>query len=158
MRKFFMVLVFCGLSSCNLFESKEEKTQELVEQELQGIDWNDLDHYPLFDECEEVVSKEEQKSCFENKLVFHLSADLQEFQLVSERNIKDVVFLDFMLESDGGIAIVSIENQEILGNQAASFRQRIRQSLDRLPKIEPALKRGVPVRAKFRIPIFLNSK
>lgn len=158
MRKFLTVLVLCGFTSCNLFESKEEKTQKLVEQELHHIDWSNVDYYPLFSDCDETASKAQQKTCFEEKLVFHLSVDLQEFQLISEAKIKDVVFLDFIVESDGSISIINIENQEIFGNQMEDFNARVVKSLNSLPRIEPALKRGIPVRAKFRIPIFLNSK
>ncbi len=153
-----MVLVLCGFTSCSLFESKEKKTQKLVEKELQEIDWTDVDDYPLFNDCDELLSKEIQKQCFEEKLLLHLSADLQEFQLTSETEIKDVVFLDFRIENDGEITIVDIENKEIFGSQMEKFEDKVAKSLKSLPRIEPALKRGIPVSAKFRIPIFLNSK
>lgn len=158
MRTFLMVLVVCGFTSCSLFESRESKTQKLVERELQQIDWTDVDDYPLFSDCDETVSKALQKTCFEEKLILHLSTGLQDFQLTSEKQVKDVIFLDFMIENDGNVSILNIENKELFGNQMAEFNRRIEESIDGLPRIEPALKRGVPVRAKFRIPIFLNSK
>ncbi len=158
MRKLLVVLVLCGFTSCSLFESQDKKTQKLVEQELLQIDWSDVDDYPLFSDCDETVSKTLQKSCFEEKLLLHLSTDLQEFQLTSPTEIKDVVFLDFRIENDGGITIVTIENKEIFGSQMEKFEDKVAKSLQRLPRIEPALKRGIPVSAKFRIPIFLNSK
>ncbi len=153
-----MVLVLCGFTSCSLFESTEKKTQKLVEKELLEIDWTDVDDYPLFSDCDELLSKEIQKQCFEEKLLLHLSADLQEFQLTSETEIKDVVFLDFRIENDGAITIINIENKEIFGSQMEKFEDKVAKSLKSLPRIEPALKRGIPVSAKFRIPIFLNSK
>ncbi|TMM58373.1 hypothetical protein FEE95_02780 [Maribacter algarum] len=158
MRKLLMVLVLCGFTSCSLFESTEKKTQKLVEKELLEIDWTDVDDYPLFSDCDELLSKEIQKQCFEEKLLLHLSADLQEFQLTSETEIKDVVFLDFRIENDGAITIINIENKEIFGSQMEKFEDKVAKSLKSLPRIEPALKRGIPVSAKFRIPIFLNSK
>lgn len=158
MRKLLTILILCGLTSCSLFESKDEKTQKLVDKELLQIDWSDVDDYPLFSACDETVSKALQKTCFEEKLLLHLSKDLQEFQLTSETEIKDVVFLDFKIENDGSITIVNIENKEIFGSQMEKFEAKVVSSLKSLPSIEPALKRGIPVSAKFRIPIFLNSK
>jgi hypothetical protein len=158
MRKFILVLILCGFTSCGLFESKAEKTQKLVEKELQQIDWTNVDHYPLFDECDETASKLKQKTCFEEKLVLHLSSDLQQFEIVSERQVKDVIFIDIIVQSDGSITVLNIENQEVFQEQQQDFEQLVENSLNSLPRIEPALKRGVPVRAKFRIPIFLNSK
>lgn len=158
MRKLLTILILCGFTSCSFFESQDKKTQKLVENELQQIDWSDVDDYPLFSDCDETVSKILQKNCFEEKLLLHLSADLQEFQLTSETEIKDVVFLDFKIENDGSIIVVNIENKEIFGSQMEKFEDKVANSLKNLPRIEPALKRGIPVSAKFRIPIFLNSK
>ena len=158
MHKFLLTLVLLVFASCSLFESKEEKTQKLVAEKLLQIDWSDVDDYPLFSDCDELAAKPEQKKCFEEKLILQLSKYLQDFELISETEIKDVVFLDFSIESDGGITIVNIENKEIFGAQMKKFEDRVAKSLRSLPKIEPALKRGIPVRAKFRIPILLNSK
>ena len=162
MRKILIILILCGFTSCTLFESTDKKTQKLVEEELLQIDWSDVDDYPLFNDCDETVSKEKQKHCFEEKLILHLSKDLKEFQLTSEKEIKDVIFLDFIVDKTGAISIVNIENKEIFGNQMEDFQRRVEKSLNSLPRIEPALKkfenRGIPVSAKFRIPIFLNSK
>ena len=158
MHKFLLIFVLLGFTSCSLFESKEEKTQKLVSEQLLQIDWSDVDDYPLFSDCDELAAKPIQKKCFEEKVILHLSKHLQEFELISETEIKEVVFLDFSVESDGNISAVHIENKEIFGSQMKKFENRIAKGLRSLPKIEPALKRGIPVRAKFRIPILLNSK
>ena len=158
MRKWLLILVLCGFTSCSLFESKEEKTQKLVDKELQQIDWSDVDDYPLFSDCDETVSKMLQKGCFEEKILLHLSADLKAFQLHSDKKVEEVIFLDFVIENNGDISIESIDNKEIFGTQMTEFNARVKRSLKSLPRIEPALKRGIPVRAKFRIPIFLKSK
>jgi hypothetical protein len=158
MHKLLLILVLCGFTSCSLFESKEEKTQKLVDKELQQIDWSDVDDYPLFSDCDETVSKMLQKGCFEEKILLHLSADLKAFQLHSDKKVEEVIFLDFVIENNGDISIESIDNKEIFGKQMPEFNARVKRSLKSLPRIEPALKRGIPVRAKFRIPIFLKSK
>ncbi len=157
MRKSLMVLVLCGLASCGFFESKEKKTQKLVEKELREIDFNDVDDYPLFDDCDETATKEQQKKCFEEQLLSHLSMALNEFEFTADKKTKDTVFLDFIIENDGSIPILNIENKEALGEQVYEFENVITNSINSLPRLEPALKRGVPVRAKFRVPIVLNS-
>lgn len=158
MNKFLLTLVLLGFTSCNLFESKEEKTQKMVAEKLLQIDWNEVDDYPLFSDCDETVSKALQKKCFEDKLLLHLSKGLREFYLTSETEIAAVVFLDLRVEKDGSVTIDTIENKEIFGLQMQKFQRNIVKSLKSLPHIEPALKEGIPVNAKFRIPIFLNSK
>ncbi len=157
MRLFLMVLAFCGFTSCEFFGSKEKKTQKLVDQELREIDFNDVDDYPLFDDCDETATKEQQKRCFEEKFFTHLSMALQDFELVADKEINDTILLDFVIESDGDIAILNMGNNMVLGSQKKAFEKLLTKSLNSLPRLEPALKRGVPVRAKFRIPIVLNS-
>lgn len=146
------------LTACNWSASREEKTQELVSQEIQSIDWEDVDKYPLFDDCDETVSKQEQKRCFMETLLLHFSMTLQESELVWHEEIKDTIFVDFMMEDTGSIRLMNIHNDEEVSSQIPEFTDQIKKSLSSLPKIEPALKRGIPVKAKFRIPIVLSSQ
>lgn len=158
MRLFLMVLVLCGFTSCDFFESKDKKTQKLVDQELREIDFSDVDDYPLFDDCDETATKEQQKKCFEENMVLHLSNALQEFEFVTEKQLSDTLYLDFVIENDGAITVLNIDNKEVLGEQMREFRAKITKSFNSLARLEPALKRGIPVKAKFRIPITLNTK
>lgn len=156
MRKFLTVLMVCSFASCNFFESTDEKTQELVSQELQSIDWTDVDKYPLFNDCDETVSKAQQKKCFIETLSLHFAMTLQEFQPILNKKVHDTVFIDFILENTGDISIMNIHNKEVLQGQMQEFDEKITESLTSLPRIAPALKRGIPVSTKFRIPIVIN--
>jgi len=146
------------LTACNWSASREEKTQELVSQEIQSIDWEDVDKYPLFADCDELVSKQEQKKCFMTTLLRHFSDTLHESEFVVQEEIRDTIFVDFMMEDTGSITLMNIHNAEKVNEQLPDFDNQIEKSLSSLPKIEPALKRGIPVRAKFRIPIVLSSQ
>ena len=73
-------MIFLSLISCNLFESKEKRTQEMINAELRQIDWNTVDAYPLFADCDETASKTEQRSCFEQQLTTHFQNTLNEFE------------------------------------------------------------------------------
>lgn len=144
------------LAACNQSAKREEKTQELVDQEIQAIDWEDVDQYPLFADCDELASKPEQKRCFMETLLRHFSKTLQESDLVLEEEVKDTIFVNFRMEDTGEISLINIKNDEEIIKQVPEFRDQIEKSLNSLPKIEPALKRGIPVSAKFRIPIVLQ--
>ena len=146
------------MTACNWSASREEKTQELVSQEIQSIDWEDVDKYPLFADCDELVSKQEQKKCFMTTLLRHFSDTLHESEFVVQEEIRDTIFVDFMMEDTGSITLMNIHNAEKVNEQLPDFDNQIEKSLSSLPKIEPALKRGIPVRAKFRIPIVLSSQ
>ncbi len=156
MRKFFTILMVCSFTSCIFFESADEKTQKLIRKELQSIDWTDVDKYPLFNDCDETASKTAQKKCFIKTLSSHFTSTLQEFQPVLDKTVNDTVFIDFVVENTGDISILNIHNKQVLEKQVQEFEKKITESLVSLSRIEPALKRGIPVSTKFRIPIIIH--
>ena len=158
MRKLWVIAIMCGFSSCDMFESKDKKTQELVEQEMRSIDWNAVDNYPLFESCDETLSKSDQQECFQQRLLTHFSNTLGEFEFVLEDNVNSVVFVDFIIDQNGKILVLDIEKDAAIDRQMPEFDGIITQSLKGLPPIAPALKRGIPVKTKFRIPIQLSSE
>tara|TARA_R110002167_G_scaffold363512_2_gene583691 strand:- start:912 stop:1352 length:441 start_codon:yes stop_codon:yes gene_type:complete len=145
------------LTSCDWFVSKEAKTQELVEKEMLEINWNDVDNYPLFETCDETLTKTGQRECFERELLSHCTKTLQEFVYEFEEGVDRTVQVDFLVDQDGRISVLSIEKDNAITDQMPEFDQIIAQSLINLPTLEPALKRGIPVKAKFRIPIVFDS-
>ena len=157
MHKFIMVLVLCGMTSCDFFESQERKTQELIQKELSEIDWNEVDSYPLFEDCDENSSKTLQRECFENELLKHCSKTLDAYEFILDADIDPTVIVDFLVDKDGRITIIDIEKDPKINKQMPEFEGIIRQSLKRMPPLAPALKRGIPVKAKFRIPIVLKT-
>ena len=146
------------MASCNFLESREKRTQELINAELQQIDWNSIDSYPLFLDCDETASKESQRQCFEQKLTTHFEATLNEFEFIIDSESNPVVFVTFVIDTEGRIMVVDIEKDPSILKQMPEFDGIISQSLKNVPAIAPALKRGIPVRTKYRIPVQLNTK
>ena len=157
MRFLLALLALCMITSCDWLAPKEEKTRRLVQQELSTINWNDVDQYPMFQSCDESSSKEEQRICFEDQLLEHFSETLNDFEFVLNEDVGDTIYVDFLVERDGSITVLDIEDQMAVQDQIPEFDAIITQSLKSLPEVQPALKRGIPVSAKFRIPLELNT-
>lgn len=157
MRKLGTLCCCILLASCTWFESRETKARKMAEAELQGIDWNDVDQYPLFSDCDETASKQAQKECFEQTLLMHFSMTLQDFEFVLDNDVDDTIYVDFLVDHEGEISIVDIERNSAVAAQIPEFDGVITQSLKTLPRLAPALKRGMPVKAKFRIPLILKT-
>ncbi|NJB71060.1 hypothetical protein GGR42_001522 [Saonia flava] len=157
MRKLWFIGFLVMLVSCDLFESRETKTQKLTSQLMSELDWNDVEKYPMFDNCNENVSKTKQRECFQDTLLAHFSSTLREFEFILESDILDTLYLDFLIDDVGKISVVDMEKNEEILSQLPEFDGIIRQSLKTLPHLEPAIKRGIPVTAKFRIPIIINT-
>ena len=158
MRKFWVILMVLGATSCDFFISKDRKTEELVNKELQEIDWNEVDNYPLFENCDETLTKTGQRTCFETEFIKHCSKTLRVFEFVIDSDINPAVRVDFLVDEKGKITVIDIRKDSAIDAQMPEFDGIIAQSLKALPPLAPALKRGIPVKVKFRIPIILNRK
>jgi hypothetical protein len=154
---FYWMLLAVSLTSCEWFASPETKAQRLVEEELSAINFNEVDQFPLFDACEETAPREEQQRCFQQTLVMHLAMALQDFEFQSEARLADTLFVDFMVDRQGKVTVVSMDKNPDFSKENPEFERIVAKSLRSLPRLEPALKRGIPVSAQFRIPLILKT-
>lgn len=145
------------MTSCGWITSKEKKTQELVQRELLEIDFNEVDNYPLFEDCDETLTKIGQRECFEQELLSNCASILEQYEYLIRESTDKTVFVDFLVDQDGKVSVLNIEKDMAIDDQMPEFNQLITQGLEDLPPLAPALKRGIPVKAKFRIPIVLNN-
>lgn len=157
-QRFLVFLFLLALGSCNFFESKEKRTQELINAELREMDWNSIDSYPLFLDCDETATKPIQRQCFERKITHHFEATLNEFEFTVDSERNAVVDVIFVIDAEGKISVEDIIKDASILKQMPEFDGIITQSLKSIPPIAPALKRGIPVRTKFKIPVQLNTK
>lgn len=146
-----------GLGSCEWFPSRQARTQQLVNAEMQTIDWNQLDQFPLFGACDETAPKTDQQECFQGTLTLHLSMALEDFDFRSETALHDTIYVDFLVDNKGGISVLSVGENPTLSAENPEFENIVARSLRSLPRLEPALKRGIPVAAQFRIPLVLKT-
>ncbi len=158
MRFLGILCCFILLQSCDWMASTESKTQKIVEDELRGIDWNDVDQYPLFEGCDETAAKLEQRLCFENTLLQNLAMTLQDFQFVIDSEIETTIYVDFLVDNKGEISVVKIDKNTVLEEQLPQFSGIIAKGLKSMPNPAPALKRGVPVKTRFRLPLQIKTK
>lgn len=130
----------------------------MIDSELREIDWNSIDTYPLFLDCDETATKEQQRQCFEQRITAHFEETLNEFEFIVDSEDNPTVAVIFVIDADGEIDILEIEKDRYILKQMPEFDGIVTQSLKTVPEITPALKRGIPVSTKFMIPIQLNTK
>lgn len=157
MKRYVYFLLFILISSCSFFESKQKRTQELINEELRHIDWNSVDSYPFFYTCDETATKAQQKICFEETLISHFQETLNDFEFTLTDKESETAAVIFVIDTLGRINVITIEKDASVLTQMPEFDGVITQSLKNLPKLAPALKRGIPVNTKYRIPVQLNT-
>lgn len=137
--------------------SKEEQTQKMVSDELMAIDWNDVDQFPLFEECDEMAQKTAQRNCFKREMLKRFVEAFSDTVYEVDQEIKDTLFVDFEVDEDGFVNITEIQENGAIEKVVPGFRDEIRSRFSDLTVI-PAHKRGINVKIKFRLPIVLDTE
>ncbi|QLE01110.1 hypothetical protein HX109_05850 [Galbibacter sp. BG1] len=151
------VILFCLLLvSCELFTSKKETKEDIIERERQSINWNDVDQYPLFETCDETAPRNEQIACFQETFTAHFLATLSNKHLVSHKNLNDTVNVQLLIGKEGHITILQIKKNKNIAKEIPEIDTLIANSVETLPRVYPALKRNIPVNMKIQLPIIIK--
>ena len=157
MRKSILPALLFLCLSCN-FETKKISSEEVLEQESKALNWKEVDEYPAFEECKNLSELTEARSCFEKKINQTIISVLVAQQPVVTKSIDDTLYLYLEIDHSGNPKITEIEVDTTITNQLPDIRKWLRQSIDSLPKIYPANKRGIPVSTVFKMPVVVKAE
>ncbi|NER12786.1 hypothetical protein GWK08_05000 [Leptobacterium flavescens] len=169
MRTTFFIICFIILlnsGGCSYLKDQDKKADELASQRIDTINWNEVDSFPLFESCNELAPKEEQKVCFESTFSRHLMSALGEHEFVVNYSIRETVLLDLKIDHQGAVSILNIRASENLKRQLPQLEAALEKAIRKLPKIYAAQKKAksefeiqmVPVSTRFTLPIELDVK
>lgn len=151
-----LFVFFIILSSCDYFQSEKVSSEQLLEEEMQAINWNDVDDYPTFSDCEDLSTTVEKKACFENFIHDLLASHLESQKIVVTEDVSDTVILKIHIDKTGHFSIRNIEMDSMTQAQIPELESILRHSFDSLPKIYPAIKRSQQVATEFSLPVIVN--
>ena len=158
MKKILLLLLFPFLNSCEELQPRKISSEEILTEEIKELDWNDVDQYPAFEECREYIDADAARECFGNKVASYFYARLEEKKPVVTSAINDTVILFLRISEEGIPAIDSVKVDSLVREQLPQINLWLEQSVDSLPKIYPATKRGIPVVTKFEMPIVIQAE
>lgn len=158
MKKALFLLLIVTISGCEQFETKKISSEEILSEETRELNWNDVDQYPAFRECREITEVEAAKLCFGNKVASYIYARLEEKRPVISESLEDTLLLHLTISDKGVPVIDSMEIDSIVTYHLPEIRSWLRESIDSLPTIYPATKRGIPVSTKFRMPVVIKAE
>lgn len=150
------VLILLLFTSCEYLNVKKTSSAEILEEELKTFNWNELDVYPTFSDCDASTSKIEKKQCFETIITNHLSDYLANQHLVVSQNVIDTLQLTFAVSDSGDARILDIAVKEETLLILPEIREIIKVGIDSLPEIFPAIKRGQQVTSQYKLPVVIS--
>lgn len=157
MKKFLLLLLLVISSGCKQFETQKVSSEELLREESASLNWHEVDQYPAFEECREFLQEETAKACFGQRVAEYVYARLADKKPVVTEPINDTILLHLLISSQGVPSIETIEMDSSLIRQLPLLNTWIQESIDSLPEIDPASKRGIPVSTKFRMPVVIQT-
>ncbi|HEY9184783.1 MAG TPA: hypothetical protein VIM94_05640 [Salegentibacter sp.] len=157
MKRTLLLLLPIFLFSCN-FETKKISSEEVLELESQTLNWKEVDQYPAFDDCQDETELSAARNCFEREVAENVYAYLAKQQPVVTEAINDTLLLYLKISKEGRPEIDSVEIDSLTTKQLPEIRNWLTQSIDSLPRIFPASKRGIPVSTVFKMPIVIRAE
>ena len=156
-----LIIIFCFLSISCEFDFQIDKkitVDEFINEELKSLNWNDVDQYPVFENCLEINNAKNKNNCFVETITNSFRENLKTNNLVLNRTLIDTVRMVLKVDKIGKI---SIENMTI-SDQNNKYKEVITKSFENtvssLPKLYPAIKRGQEVDVIFNIPIIISTE
>lgn len=155
--KLFLLLLL-SLNSCQLFETEKISTETFYKEELNSIDWNDVDQYPVFKACEKITEKEMQKECFVSSLSEALHKTVQQNVYGTYQSINSTVLVELSVSERAKFSVDTISMDSLLIQAFPRLKSALNKSVDSLQLVAPAYKRGIPVRTQFTLPILIETR
>ncbi len=158
MKKALALILVLLCFSCQYLEKKVPSEQELLDKQMKEINWTEVDEYPSVDDCEKLTDEAQRKQCFfdfltatiQQKLAIDTLATL--FPKLDTIEVRVTVLPNATLEFNpefpkDSVAYDTIKIDSILRARLVDF-----------PKVNPALKRGIPVKTQFVLPVIIKQE
>ena len=158
MKKNALLLFLVSLiQSCQYFDKQVPDENQLLEQELKKINWEEVDEFPSVLQCDTIKDEVVKKQCFFD----YLSQTIQErigidtfrveYPEIDTINVKITVNPDSSLQFE-----TQYPNDSIPLADKTKIDSILSSRLSDFPKVEPAIKRGVKVKTQFVLPVIIK--
>lgn len=152
----FLLVLFFGFQSCQYFEKNVPSKEELLQKELQKINWEEVDEYPTTQGCDSISNKNLQKQCFFDFMAAQLHFKLANDTIRKAYHNIDTLKVKVLVNANATVAFTpEVSNDSIYYNKSKAD-SLLQTKLASFPPIQPAIKRGMKVKSEFLIPVVLR--
>ena len=142
-------------TSCDKFSfSKTDKNQPLDTI----VNFSSVDTFPSFSICDSIIDKTKKETCFRTTIHQQIGEELKQHTFIIKDSINEIVYVDLIINAIGEFKLDAIESSNKIKTELPKLDSLLKASVKKLPKIYPAIKRGIPVTIKYRLPIRIQIK
>lgn len=153
-----LISIFLVTNACDFISHQKSTLKDTALLDT-VIDYNEVDVYPLFLDCNNCDTSEKQNLCFEMELIRRLQKITSKRPVGASGYVNDTITLDILVNTEGKISIAQIYKKEVVKARIPELDSLLYKSIAELPAtVQPSLKRGIPVNSIFKLPIIVSVK
>lgn len=145
---FFLLLIVLVSISCNNLTTSKNKTLPLDTI----IDYTKVDVSPAFISCDHLEGSK-KSACFENELRVKVYKELHQHDFFVREDINETVVLTIQITSKGKINLKKIQSSSTIKSELPELEEILKKTIENMPVIIPAFKKGIPVVTEYTLPI-----
>lgn len=149
-RVIFLFLIVLLSTSCQFFNL--DKKSDLQEVDT-VIDFSSVDSSPSFKVCDSLIEKNAKNDCFRKTIHKHIFESLAKQKLEAKNPINEIIQVVVVIDNKGIVIAREVVISDSLKITIPKIDSLIRVSILEMPKLFPAIKRGIPVATQYQIPI-----
>ncbi|ARV16468.1 hypothetical protein [Polaribacter sp. SA4-12] len=150
LRVFSFLLIIFFITSCDKISFSKNKNVQVLDT---IVDYSSVDTFPSFKVCDSIIDKTMKSDCFRATIHQKIGAELQQHTFVIKDSVDEIIYVDLIINSQGVFTLDTIQSSDSIKKILPQLDSLLRVSVQNLPKIHAANKRGIPVTIKYSLPI-----
>ena len=144
-------------SSCQYFDKQVPSEKELLEKQIKEINWKEVDQYPSIADCEKLTNSIQRKQCF---FEFMSSTIQQKLSIDTLKTLfpkLDTIEVKVTVNPDSSMQFEPQFPKDTVAYDTIKIDSILKIKLVDFPKVNPAIKRGIPVKTQFILPVIIKT-
>lgn len=145
-------------TSCQWMGKPVPSEKELLEKQIKEINWKEVDVYPSIANCESLTDAAQKKQCFFE----FLSATIQQKLSIDTLKVLfpklDTIEVKITVNPDASLEFEPQFPRDTVAYDTIKIDSILKVKLVDFPKVHPAIKRGIPVKSQFILPVIIKSE
>jgi len=153
-----LYIVALTFTSCQYFEKQVPNEKELLNKQLKEINWKEVDQYPSIADCEKLTDSKQRKQCFFEFMASTIQQKLSVDTLQILFPKLDTIQVKVTVNPDATMQFEPQFSKDTIAYDSIKIDSILKLKLVDFPKVNPAIKRGIPVKTQFTLPVLIKRK
>ena len=154
-RVFLLLLGLFLCFSCDRFSFTKRNPMQALDT---VVDFSLVDTFPSFKNCDSIFYTTQKSDCFRKTIHLKIGKELEKYSFTIKDSLSETVFVNLRISSKGKVFLEEVQSSEYCRMQLPELDSLLLLSIQNLPTMFPAIKRGIPVTTRYQLPIVIQLK